>query len=726
MIQSSHIVRIAIFLFLNGALMYSAWRAAGALLKREDSAGRAVAAFAIYFFAAGASVALPGFAGALAIRPVAIVAVAAAFALLAVCRRVGRQMSGTACEGSEPLSLPVKIFAALTIFALGFMALWSVATPPPPGGDGYIYHLFFPATWLQEGRIGYVALPYGAQAATYYPLNTELFYAWLMLPLHEDFMTNTAQLLALAALAAAVYSIAKRLGAGRSGAMLGACCAVLLPGMVQQAGVARVDIFFALWFAAALYFIYAWADGGGAGELVMLGLCWGLFVGTKTLGAVFSVCLVPLFIWAASKRGAKGAAFGVLAAFALIVISGGFWYLRNWELTGNPLYPLNVAVGGTTVFAGAYGGGAMKAFHTSDPRELLRIGRLFIGYGPAALMALGAAGAFAGVAMGGREGRGRALYALLLPAAILLIFWRVNPHNNLTNGRFLFPAFALACLYPALAAGRVRTFKPLEWLAPAAFIAVLFQPGSDHLARMATDLSGALAGRGGGLLSASAWALRIIAAALLASAVCALILLKNRKTKTSFGAYIAGAMTVLLLAAGMNAVWSGYGPLKYRWIGNAGIAGAGWRALDERVRGGAAIANVGNERAYPLFGSGLRNRVVMVNVDGHYGWQYHDYERAARRAGIKWDMNSERPQLHRDGADPDAWIANLRRAGVQLIYCTDLEPIALRFMRHTPDGFPLEVQWMRERPRLFRRVFSLRGGGPGDTHAVEIYAFNND
>jgi len=261
----------------------------------------------------------------------------------------------------------------------------------------------------------------------------------------------------------------------------------------------------------------------------------------------------------------------------------------------------------------------------------------------------------------------------------------------------------------------------LEWLAPAAFIAVLFQPGSDHLAKMITDIASVIAG-GGGLLSMSAWALRIFAAALVAGAVCAWFVSKNPKGKRPAVVYASGALAVLLFAGGMYAVWNGYGAFKYKWIGNAGVAGAGWRMLDERVRGGAVVANVGNERAYPLFGSGLRSRVVMVNVDGHRGWQFHDYERAARRAGIEWDMDSERPQLHRDGADPDAWISNLRAEGVQLLFCTNLEPIAMRFMQHTPDGFPLEVQWMRERPALFRRVFSLRGGGPGDTTAVEIYA----
>jgi len=122
---------------------------------------------------------------------------------------------------------------------------------------------------------------------------------------------------------------------------------------------------------------------------------------------------------------------------------------------------------------------------------------------------------------------------------------------------------------------------------------------------------------------------------------------------------------------------------------------------------------------------------VMVNLDGHRNWQFHDYERTARLSGQPLEKNSERPQYHRRGANPDEWIANLKAEKVDLLFCTNLEPIAMRFMRHTPDGFPIEVAWMRARPRVFRKLLSLRGnpaaapgGPPEDTYAVEIYAFS--
>ena len=96
---------------------------------------------------------------------------------------------------------------------------------------------------------------------------------------------------------------------------------------------------------------------------------------------------------------------------------------------------------------------------------------------------------------------------------------------------------------------------------------------------------------------------------------------------------------------------------------------------------------------------------------------------------------TERPQYHRAGASPGAWMRNLERARVHLVFCTTLSPVGMQFMAHTHDGFPLEVAWMRARPDRFRLVWSARSPVmrkvPGAAaapvaDAVAIYAFLPD
>ena len=57
--------------------------------------------------------------------------------------------------------------------------------------------------------------------------------------------------------------------------------------------------------------------------------------------------IAVIVVWAAAELVARrplrslGADAGWLAA--MVAIWGGFWLVRNWVVTGNPIYPVNVA-----------------------------------------------------------------------------------------------------------------------------------------------------------------------------------------------------------------------------------------------------------------------------------------------------------------------------------------------------------------------------------------------
>ena len=54
-------------------------------------------------------------------------------------------------------------------------------------------HLFAPARWVQRGMIYLVPTHFGASTSEYEPMNTELIYAWLMLPFHSDLFARSAR-----------------------------------------------------------------------------------------------------------------------------------------------------------------------------------------------------------------------------------------------------------------------------------------------------------------------------------------------------------------------------------------------------------------------------------------------------------------------------------------------------------------------------------------------------
>ncbi|MEW5947738.1 MAG: hypothetical protein AB1742_16245 [bacterium] len=713
----SRIYAVVVFALANASAGYGAHRVARRVF--PDSAGAApLAVFAVVYCATIVVLeAALGFAGALAPESVLVCAALAAVVIHAATGRAGKRTppqtpgpppsvrAGVPAQSTLRGMIPFPpsgaahscVAAALAaLFAL--IAAWAFAAPPPAGGDAFIYHLFFPAAWLHSGKIEIVPLPFGAQAASYYPLNTELLFLWLMLPFHEDFLTNALQVPFLVLCGALVFELARSMCAERRDApLIGAYVAVLIPAAVQQAVVARVDVVFSAWFLAAVLFLLEWRRSRELRRLCLAGIAFGLFLGTKSVAVLYGTLPAAVFLWSLRGAGLRRSLQYVLLFGVLSIASGGFWYVRNWVVTGNPFYPLRVGVAGFTVFSGAYGRDAMKIFHVTDPGEMLRILDFFLGYPLAVFLAGCGAISLVLVLRRGLEASRRVIPVLLLPPALAALFWYVNPHNNLTNGRFLFPAFFLSCVYPCVALdGLGRKGRGVLWAFAAAAVAASTLR-HDHALRIAWEVMTTVAGANQGLLGPARGAVSLTAA----SVAVFFVFLWARAAfpLKSACAVLAGALLVpaLLLS------WDYHARYKYRWY-TAFPVGRAWGLIDANAGAGARIAHCGNERAYGLFGTGLRNRVFYANVDEHADWNFHDYHLRVP-GNLEPGADTERPQFHRERADFTAWLRNLRAGGADYLFCTTLDPIARRFMSHSPEGFTIEAQWASARPDVFREVF---------------------
>ncbi|HOC91225.1 MAG TPA: hypothetical protein PKH33_02520 [bacterium] len=686
---------IITFLAMNALAFSAAWRLgkAGARGWLEAAIGTGV-----FFFALIVTLtAVLGFVGAAGKWPFATGAAVVWAVVLFAVKPVSVKFP------SIPIKvLPVSIMCAISILAIAGIFVWDVVTPPPAGGDPFIYNLTFPATWLKAGRIEYVALPYGAQAATYYPLNMELFNMWLLAGAGGDMAANLAQLPTLLLCGLGVAGIARAAGVAKPGALIGAASAMLSPGLVQQATVARVDVAFAAWFVTAIYFAYIWGSSRSNRHLALFGVSLGLLIGTKSLGAVYAIIPGALFI-SQLKGGASRIFSDLVRVSILAVVFGGFWHLRNWLATGNPFFPLNVSLFGINIFPGAYEGSAMRAFHTSDTAELAKIGGLFIGFWLQQYLLLGAVVAGFAVLLKNRLSRKKLAYLLLTPWATLALFWFVNPHNNLTNGRFIFPAVLMLgfCVAVAINDAKGIVGKAMAWLAPAAVVATSFIKDCDHLPRLLRDVGSAAVGIGGGLLIPASVAIALLLGAV---AAAALALIMRRKRFIAFASCFAA---LVLLVSAMTAALDCHKEHKYDWHVFF-PEGRAWAQLEQMTKGRSLrIASAGGERAYGLFGADMRHNVMTVNIDEHLDWQFHDYWKQARIDG-KADPKTagERPQWHREAGAPSLWLNNLQEKKIDIVFASVLDPISRSFMEHDDAGFPVEVAWADSMPDDFRMLFA--------------------
>ena len=133
------------------------------------------------------------------------------------------------------------------------------------------------------------------------------------------------------------------------------------------------------------------------------------------------------------------------------------------------------------------------------------------------------------------------------------------------------------------------------------------------------------------------------------------------------------------------------------------------------------MAYAGTNLPYYLFGSGLRNDVQYININSGLEDLPHDYHRRFERRPDFRLADNPWPQWYRAEVDFDAWLANLRRRNIELVFIA-------RENRHgrlesTPGGlpqFPIEREWADAHPELFVDLgpFSY---APGTIPWVRVY-----
>ncbi|HEY7792268.1 MAG TPA: hypothetical protein VIC33_17275, partial [Vicinamibacterales bacterium] len=368
--------------------------------------------------------------------------------LLALCGGLSATAGRPVRDSAMPIRLPRTPHPALLIAVpIAILVLAVGWAHPPVEYDSLSYHLFFPARWLQAHRLFVMSTPWGDQAPAYEPHNGELFFLWLMLPFHGDFLARVGQVPFYGLGAAALFALGRRLGLRPAHAVYPAALFLVSRGVMEQAVGADVDLMFAALFLVTLYFGLTAAETGSRGDVALWGLCLGLWMGTKFLALIYSPLLLAFGLTTAVRRRLLWAAPGV-------AIGAAPWYLHNWWLTGSPVYPVSLAFGGFTIARGAYpravlnntGWQHLPVSHIAKLPGILAdaAGRDLL----LAIMPLAALGLYAAYR---RRAWRVLLVTLVVPLAMVLLFWYGVPFNNAFSARYIFPATALFLLLAAMA-----------------------------------------------------------------------------------------------------------------------------------------------------------------------------------------------------------------------------------------------------------------------------------
>ncbi len=572
------------------------------------------------------------------------------------------------------LALSGGLLATMAALYVGYVLTSGCILKP----DDLSYHAVQPAHWIVHQRL---TLGFGTYQS-YYPHGSELLALWLMLPFRSDGMVGFAALVWLAVAVLAITGIGRSLGAPRG--------ASLLPAVVFLASapvLRRLNTFSATDLAAPAAALAALAflalpvrrarDGKahtlGWRDVVCAGLCCGLAFGAKASMLPLAAILAVWLVWRVAREETTGVALGKAGALTLAsLVTGGYWYIRNAVLTGNPLFP--VAVG---PLAGPFGPEDQAPSKLStwfaDPPPGTDWGVLgdYVFDWPVGLFALSVIGYTAGLAWLGRgnvesEPKGdRGLGGLLLfvGAALALAFpfspfsatseWPGAPLQAQARYVLLSYLVGVALLGRSFAGQgpNARLWAALVLLmATAAFAATVSASGGEAPRALTLAL---LAIGGAGALSTASW---------------------RGGTAWRPGRLAAATAVVLALLAVLQPVKAGRADAGFP----AAVTGADTaapprdmapliQALEELPEGSRVAWFQPNPSfCYWAFGRRLQLDPVLVDADGN-----------------------PRPPLHRlwrDGADqpwwtlagsvaepptePDLVVARLREAGVEWVVIT--------------------------------------------------------
>jgi hypothetical protein len=532
--------------------------------------------------------------------------------------------------------------------ALGALALWGVATTwnrtvlPPEGIDSITFHLPNVARWIQTGSFWQIDQFTPLLSNGHYPHNGDVVFLAFVLPWRNDALVPLVNPAFVALAGLSVYAIACELRVSRALAALAGATFVSLPVVGLNAyGEAMTDSMMLATFGTGVLFLLRHARNGRRSELVLAGVALGVSFGTKW----YATTSVPalLAVWAtasllAGRPWRAVAAHGATLA-GLVAVTGGFWLVRNLVESGNPVFPVNVALLGVTLFDAPRDfirecAGFTIADYVGEPRAWREhiLPAFSDNYGLPGIVLL--AGFVAGMARALSPARGRRSpgtpLALAAGAAALAAVYATTPYSAFgpegepilagASARYLVPALLLCAALGAWVTGTSRRLRvPVSLLALAAVVDGLIRGLTVPLSVVA-QVAGVLA----------------VAAGL---AVAVVLATRRRGRRRALATRLAAcALGVLVLVGAGHARQREWNERRYS------DAEAPISFFAERAPAGHRVALVGTwsveglSPVLPAFGERLRNEVRFVGptLDGQLR-EYDDsgaWERAIRDGGF--------------------------------------------------------------------------------------------
>jgi hypothetical protein len=212
----------------------------------------------------------------------------------------------------------------------------------PNDGDSLWYHLGRVAHWEQNRSVAFY--PTSILPQLYYPPWSG--YAILQLSLlgWDERLVNLVQCFSMVGSVVGVSAVARQLGADARGQVFSAFFCALLPMGILQASTTQNDYVTSFWLVCLVHALLDLTGGAGStGPALRAGVALGLALLTKATAYVFAAPVAAVLLLTLGPRRSWARVQQVMVVGLLALLLNTPHYVRNYELFGLPLGPLEDA-----------------------------------------------------------------------------------------------------------------------------------------------------------------------------------------------------------------------------------------------------------------------------------------------------------------------------------------------------------------------------------------------
>ena len=257
----------------------------------------------------------------------------------------------------------VKIALGLFIIALLYISFLNIILPIHDW-DGFMYHMFIPATWIQQGSIhSFQAAPQlRLDKWVYFPSNIEMLSSWNLMLSGSDAAVEFTQFPIILAGILALIGLLRLFGVKNRYSVWILPAIISIPIFYCQLNSTYIDA-----VLSSLFFISAYLLIRGLllkDKLILVTgiIASAILIGTKASGplifggVVFLSIGTYIILTIKSIKNAPGVLRKAFLYSTIIILSsttiGGYFFIRNFVEKGNPLYPYELKILNKTIFRG--------------------------------------------------------------------------------------------------------------------------------------------------------------------------------------------------------------------------------------------------------------------------------------------------------------------------------------------------------------------------------------